>query len=161
MRTFIKPTKTPHLTTWVMALSFALTACGGGGSSTPAPVPAPTPTPAPAATPTPTSTPAPAPAPTPMAAECPNGDYKSAALAMLNSIRAQKQMCNGVSFNAVGALGWSGQLDQAATVHSNDMALNNYFAHPDANGVRVGGRVQATGYTYSYVGENSLLGKPV
>lgn len=161
MRTFIKPTKTPHLTAWVMALSLALTACGGGGSSTPAPVPAPTPTPAPAATPTPTptSTPAPAPAPTPMAAECPNGDYKSAAVAMLNSIRAQKQMCNGVSFNAVGALGWSGQLEQAAAVHSNDMALNNYFSHPDANGVRVGGRVQATGYTYSYVGENIAAGQ--
>ena len=74
---------------------------------------------------------------------------------MVNSLRAAAQSC-GV---AVGSLNWNGQLEAAAAVHSNDMALNNYFAHPDANGIRVGARVQATGYSYSFVGENIAAGQ--
>jgi uncharacterized protein YkwD len=60
---------------------------------------------------------------------------------------------------ATGALSWNGQLETAADVHSNDMAVNNYFAHPDAAGVRVGGRVGATGYAYRSVGENIAGGQ--
>ena len=171
MHTFIKPTKTPHLTAWVMALSLALTACGGGGSSTPTPAPTPapaatptstlTPTPTPAATPTPApaATPSPTPSPTPTATECPFGDYKSAVVAEVNSIRSRAQVCGGVNYPAVGGLGWNSQLEAAAAKHSTDMAVNNFFAHVGSDGSRIGSRASAAGYGYRAVGENIAAGQ--
>lgn len=96
--------------------------------------------------------------PTPTAAECPIGDYKSAVHAQINAIRASAQSCGGVSYPAAGPLSWNSQLEYAAEVHSNDMAVNNYFDHPDANGVRIGGRASAAGYSYGTVGENIAAG---
>jgi uncharacterized protein YkwD len=181
MPTTIKPTNTPHLTAWVMAMSLALTACGGGGSSTPAPTPTsspsgtqtptpsgtpapsgspsatPTPSGTPSATPTPTPTPVPAPATT--AAECPFGDYKSAVVAQINAIRSKPQVCGGVAYPAVGALGWNSQLESAAAVHSNDMAVNNFFDHAGSDGQRIGARASAAGYSYRAVGENIAAGQ--
>jgi uncharacterized protein YkwD len=161
--TAIKPTQSPAyktpLTAWVMALSLTLTACGGGGSSTATPTPTPTPAATPSATPAPTPTPTPVPAPTPTAAECPFGDYKSAVVAEVNAIRSKPQVCGGVAYPAVGALGWNGSLESAATAHSNDMAVNNYFAHPGTDGLRVGARASAAGYSYGSVGENIAGGQ--
>ena len=77
---------------------------------------------------------------------------------MLNAIRTSPQICNGVAYPAVAALSWNGQLESASSVHSTDMAVNNYFDHEGTDKLRVGGRVQATGYSYSYVGENIAAG---
>jgi uncharacterized protein YkwD len=88
-------------------------------------------------------------------AECPIGDYRSAMVAAIDAVRATNQSC-GV---AVGVVNWNSQLEYAAAVHSNDMAANNYFAHPDANGVRIGGRASAAGYSYGTVGENIAAGQ--
>lgn len=93
--------------------------------------------------------------PSSVATECPIGDYKSASLAIINSIRTVSQACGG----AVGALSWSDKLELAAAVHSNDMATNNYVAHTDAKGSRVGNRVRDAGYYYSYAGENIAAGQ--
>jgi len=99
------------------------------------------------------------PAPIATAAECPFGDYKSAVVAQVNAYRASARVCGGVAFGAAGALSWNGALASAAEVHSNDMAVNNYFAHPDANGVRIGGRASNAGYSYGSVGENIAAGQ--
>ncbi|MEQ1536168.1 MAG: CAP domain-containing protein, partial [Burkholderiaceae bacterium] len=109
--------------------------------------------------PTPTPSATPAPAPTPTAAECPFGDYKSAVVAEVNAIRSRPQVCGGVAYPAVGALGWNSQLESAAAVHSNDMAVNNYFDHPGTDGLRVGARSSAAGYSYGRVGENIAGGQ--
>jgi uncharacterized protein YkwD len=143
------------LSAWVIAASLALTACGGDGSSAPAPAPSGTPSP----TPSPTPTPTPAPAPTPTAAECPFGDYKSAVVGAVNAIRSKPQVCGGVTYPAVGALSWNGQLESAATVHSTDMAVNNYFDHVGSDGSRIGARASAAGYSYRVVGENIAAGQ--
>ena len=138
-----------HHALQILLLSAALTlsACGGGSSNSAAETPA-------------AANPAPAPAaPGPTAAECPFGDYQSAVVALVNSYRASPQVCGAVAFPAVGALSWNGALASAATVHSNDMAVNNYFDHPDANGVRIGGRASAAGYRYGSVGENIAGGQ--
>jgi uncharacterized protein YkwD len=160
---FIKPTQSPTpktlLVMCVMVMSLVLTACGGGGSSTETSTPAAAPTPSgtpsatPSATPTPVAAPTPAPAPT--ASECPIGNYKADVQAAVNAARAVAQSCGA----ATGALSWNGQLEAAAAVHSNDMAVNNYFGHPDASGLRVGARVSATGYAYRSVSENIAGGQ--
>lgn len=161
--------KTRHLSAWAIAVSLALSACGGGGSSTPTPTPSetpsatPTPTPAPtpsgtsSATPTPRATPGypSSAAPAMSMAECPIGDYRSAMVAAIDAVRATNQSCGA----AVGVVNWNTQLEYAAAVHSNDMAANNYFAHPDASGVRIGGRASAAGYSYGTVGENIAAGQ--
>ena len=80
-------------------------------------------------------------------------------VAEINAIRSKPQVCGGVSYPAVGALGWNGQLESAAALHSNDMAVNNYFAHPGTDGLSVGGRSSAAGYSYGRVGENIAAGQ--
>ena len=99
------------------------------------------------------------PEPTPTAAECPFGDYKSDVVAQVNAYRASARVCGATTYPAVGALSWNGALASAAEVHSNDMAVNNYFDHPDANGVRIGGRAANAGYSYGSVGENIAGGQ--
>lgn len=150
--------------TWLAAgtvMVVVLTGCGGGASI--APSPSPTPAPAPSATPTPTPaatpTPVPAPAPASTAAECPFGNYKSAVAAEINAIRSRPQICGGVAYPAVGGLGWNGQLESAADKHATDMAVNNFFAHPGSDGLRIGARASAAGYAYSKVGENIAAGQ--
>ncbi len=142
-----------HHALQILTLCAALTlsACGGGSSNSAAETPA-------AATPAPAAAPAAA-APTPTAAECPFGDYQSAVVSLVNAYRASPQVCGAAAFPAVGALSWNGALAYAAEVHSNDMAINNYFDHPDANGVRIGGRASAAGYSYGSVGENIAGGQ--
>jgi uncharacterized protein YkwD len=80
-------------------------------------------------------------------------------VAEVNAIRARPQVCGGVPYPAVGALRWNSQLESAAAVHSNDMAVNNYFDHPGTDGLRIGARASAAGYAYSRVGENIAGGQ--
>ncbi|HMS26777.1 MAG TPA: CAP domain-containing protein [Burkholderiaceae bacterium] len=135
-----------HLSLQVLTLCvvLALTACGGGGS-TEASTPATTPTTNSISTAT--------------ASECPIGDYKGDVVALVNSYRASARVCGATAFAAAGGLSWNGALASAAEVHSNDMAVNNYFGHPDANGVRIGGRASNAGYSYGSVGENIAAGQ--
>ena len=155
----------------LLSAALTLSACGGGGSSSATTNNTETPssggtsggttgsttpsggggTPAPRATPIYPSGAAPAFA----MAECPIGDYRSAMVAAIDAVRASNQSCGP----AVGVVNWNAQLENAAAVHSNDMAANNYFAHPDANGVRIGGRASAAGYSYGSVGENIAAGQ--
>lgn len=151
------------LTVSSLAAVLLVTACGGGSttSATSTPSATPTPTPSPASSPSaiPTPAPTPVPAPTPTAAECPFGDYKSAVVAQINAIRSKAQVCGGVAYPAVGSLGWNSQLESAAAVHSTDMAVNNFFDHPGSDGLRIGARTSAAGYSYSKVGENIAAGQ--
>jgi uncharacterized protein YkwD len=99
------------------------------------------------------------PTPTLTTAECPFGDYKSAIAAEINSIRSRAQVCGGVAYPAVGGLGWNVQLASAADKHSTDMAVNNFFAHPSSDGLRIGARASSAGYAYIRVGENIAAGQ--
>ncbi len=49
-----------------------------------------------------------------------------------------------------------GQLQNAARLHSTDMACNGFFSHNGSDGLSVGTRVTAQGYSWSWVGENIL-----
>lgn len=155
-----------HHALQILLLSAALTlsACGGGSdssantnsTSTPA---GSTDSPSTGGTSGGTATSGGGGTPTPTAAECPFGDYKSAVVALVNSNRASARVCGATTYPAAGALSWNGALASAAEVHSNDMAVNNYFDHPDAKGVRIGGRAASAGYSYGSVGENIAGGQ--
>lgn len=50
-------------------------------------------------------------------------------------------------------------LSSAATGHSEDMAVHDYFNHNGLNGSTVSDRALAAGYKYSYLGENIAAGQ--
>jgi uncharacterized protein YkwD len=54
----------------------------------------------------------------------------------------------------IGALKSESRLTVAAQLHSDDMALKNYFAHVDLSGGQPEDRAKAAGYTTGWVGEN-------
>lgn len=49
-------------------------------------------------------------------------------------------------------------LSESAQVHSEDMALGDFFSHTGSNGTRVSDRTTLAGYESSYVGENIAAG---
>jgi uncharacterized protein YkwD len=156
------PTPTPSGTPTPAGSPSATPTPSGTPSATPTPSGTPAAAGTPSATPTPSGTPAASPTPTPTAAtavECPIGDYKSAVVSTINSIRSSKQLCNGVSFPAVGSLSWDGQLEFAAARHSNDMAINNFFSHVGSDGTTLRQRVPAAGYNYASAAENIGIGQ--
>jgi uncharacterized protein YkwD len=144
-------------------------ACGGGGggdasvgplaaSSVPAVGGSPAaPTP-PVASPGPA--PSPSPAPAGNVATCGLPDFAASVLARVNQVRAAGAVCGGVSYAPAAALSWSGQLTQAATGHSQDMAANNYFSHTSLDGRSLADRINATGYLWTRLGENIAAGYP-
>lgn len=67
------------------------------------------------------------------------------ASATVNAIRAEA---------GAAAITRSKVLDQAAKVHANDMATNNFFGHTGSSGSTVATRVKAAGYKWCTVSEN-------
>ncbi len=83
---------------------------------------------------------------------------KQQMLSLVNAARASGQACNGQIFTSTGAVTWSDALTAAAKVHSDDMAVNNFFSHRGSDGLQVGARVQAQGYVFISAGENIFAG---
>jgi uncharacterized protein YkwD len=90
---------------------------------------------------------------------CGISNFNAEMLALINAYRAAGAVCGGVYYPPVGALTWNSKLEQAALVHSTDMAENNFFAHNSAtNGSTPWTRIAAAGYTLSSGGENIAAG---
>jgi uncharacterized protein YkwD len=138
-----------------------LAACGGGGSDTPTSSTIAPPAAAPAPGPAPAPSPAPAPAPTTAGSTCGIPDFAATALARMNQLRAAGADCRtGGKFAPAAALTWSALLTQSAEGLSQDMVAKNFFSHTGSNGSTLGSRVDATGYTWSGLGENIAAGYP-
>jgi uncharacterized protein YkwD len=71
-------------------------------------------------------------------------------LALINQARHD----NGCNVDLV----MSDKLTDAAYGHSRDMALNNYFSHTGSDGSTMVTRVQAQGYSFSWLAENIAAG---
>ena len=54
-------------------------------------------------------------------------------------------------------LRWNDKLAEVARAHSLDMLNQGYFAHEDAQGRSVAGRVEAAGMQWQFVGENIAI----
>lgn len=145
-----------------LSLLALLQACGGGGgddnnsgvSATAADSPA-----------NPTAT-APSPTPGPATGSAPAADttcglanFEADALRIVNQQRAAGASCGARgSFAPAAALTINARLGVAAYGHSRDMADNNYFSHDSRDGRSLVDRINATGYTWSTIGENIAAG---
>ncbi len=108
----------------------------------------------------------PSPTPTPAAIERPLGDGDELlylplvinqklgpeAQAVVDLINAERVSvgCAPLQVNS--------KLVAAAQVHSEDMAINDFFSHTGSNGSSPGQRIAAQGYSYSTWGENIAAG---
>ncbi len=132
-----------------------IASCGGGGDSTPsaAGVAAGASAPAPAA-----SGPIAA-APAAVGSTCNLPNFRAGVLARINQVRATGANCgaDGVFPAAVPVI-WNDKLTSAAEGHSQDMAAKNFFSHTSADGRTLADRVNATGYSWSSLGENIAAG---
>lgn len=140
-----------------------LQACGGGGGDDTNSSDA-----AAAASAAPTGTPtAPASAASSPTSAAPSADttcglanFEADALRLVNQQRAAGATCGSRgSFVPAAALTWNAQLASAAYGHSRDMADNDYFSHDSRDGRSMVDRINATGYTWSTIGENIAAGQ--
>ena len=80
-------------------------------------------------------------------------------LNQVNAARGSSRFCGDDQMPAVAKLSWNCQLRNAAQVHFNDMAKNNFFNHTGSDGLSVSDRVTAAGYSWNSVGENIAAGQ--
>ena len=85
-------------------------------------------------------------------------DFRTSMLTAVNNLRVKGCNCSGTVMPPVKKLTWNSQLETAAIRHATDMAQNNYFSHVSQNGDEVDTRISATGYDWSFVGENIAHG---
>lgn len=81
-----------------------------------------------------------------------------AMLAAVNQARATARTCGTTQYAAAPPLTLDSRLTTAAQGHSTDMATRNFFSHTGSNGSTPWARITATGYRYSYAGENIAAG---
>ncbi|MEJ2453369.1 MAG: CAP domain-containing protein [Candidatus Thiodiazotropha sp.] len=79
-------------------------------------------------------------------------------LTLVNNTRAAARDCGGTHFAAAAALAWHCQLENAAQVHSDAMASNDFFDHTGLDGSSPGERITAAGYAWYTYGENIAAG---
>ncbi|PNY80447.1 CAP domain-containing protein [Deinococcus koreensis] len=106
------------------------------------------------------SSPAPA-APTapPAPPAAPSGTFAARVMELTNAARAQARSCGADRFAATTALTPNAKLAQAAQAHAADMAAKNYFSHTSQDGRTLRERIDATGYSWSAIGENIAAGQ--
>ncbi|MEM7008420.1 MAG: CAP domain-containing protein, partial [Thermodesulfobacteriota bacterium] len=124
-------------------------------SPTPFPIPTQAPNPTPAPTPLPTAAPTPRPTSSP-----PGGlnDFQSEVLDLVNNARAQARNCGSDFFPSAPPVGWDERIQDAAQLHSEDMADNQNFSHTGTNGSDTGDRLLMQNYNWNSWGENILVG---
>lgn len=91
---------------------------------------------------------------------CSSSDFQAEMLSHINRIRAAGAVCGSVTYPPAAPLRWSAKLQQAASVHSHDMANHNFFNHKSAtNGTTLPERLRSVGYKYQSAGENIGAGQ--
>jgi uncharacterized protein YkwD len=79
-------------------------------------------------------------------------------LAATNRARATGRTCGTQYFAAAPPLVSNNALDQAALVHSTEMAALRYFSHEGQDGSQVSDRAKRAGYDWQAIGENIASG---
>jgi len=90
---------------------------------------------------------------------CSASAEQQAMLAAVNDFRSQRRDCGSSgTFAAAPALSWSCSLEEAAILHSMDMANNNFFSHTGTGNTSAADRAGRAGYGWSALGENIAAG---
>ena len=87
-------------------------------------------------------------------------DIRDAFLAAVNQARSVNQICGATPYSPAAPVSWSDNLAMAAYLHSEDMALNNFFSHTGSDGSSAGQRISRQGYPWRAYGENIAVGYP-
>ena len=87
-------------------------------------------------------------------------DVRDAFLAAVNQARSVNQTCGTTPYGPAAPVSWSDNLAMAAYLHSEDMALNNFFSHTGSDGSSAGQRISRQGYPWRTYGENIAVGYP-
>lgn len=87
-------------------------------------------------------------------------DIRDEFLAAINQARSVNQVCGSTPYGPAPPVSWSDNLAMAAYLHSEDMALNNFFSHTGSDGSSVGQRISRQGYPWSTYGENIAVAYP-
>lgn len=124
-----------------------------------APIEPETPEPEPETEPLPEPEPTPAP-PTNVSCNASSDDIQISTLSLINKARAVARSCGDTFFEAALPLTWNSKLATAAQLHSDDMAVHNFFSHTGSDGLSVSQRVDAQQYNWRTVGENIAAGQP-
>jgi len=88
-------------------------------------------------------------------------DIRDAFLAAVNEARSVNQVCGITPYGPAPPVSWSENLAMAAYLHSEDMALNNFFSHTGSDGSSAGQRISRQGYPWRTYGENIAVGYPM
>jgi uncharacterized protein YkwD len=87
-------------------------------------------------------------------------DIRDEFLATVNQARSVNQVCGSTPYAPAPPVSWSENLAMAAYLHSEDMALNNFFSHTGSDGSSPGDRISRQGYVWRTYGENIAVGYP-
>ena len=87
-------------------------------------------------------------------------DIRDEFLALVNQARSVSRICGNAPYGPAPPVSWSDNLAMAAYLHSEDMALNNFFSHTGADGSTPGQRISRQGYPWRTYGENIAVGYP-
>ena len=87
-------------------------------------------------------------------------DIRDAFLAAVNQARSVNRSCGNTPYGPAPPVSWSGNLAMASYLHSEDMALNNFFSHTGSDGSSPGQRFSRQGYPWRMYGENIAVGYP-
>ena len=90
---------------------------------------------------------------------CVDEPFKEEALKLLNEARAAGQQCGNTFYDPVGPVEWNDLLEDAALMHSEDMAAGQFLNHTGSDGSRPGDRMKEAGYSWSTYGENIASGQ--
>lgn len=83
---------------------------------------------------------------------------EDAMVGLVNQLRATGTSCGSTTHAAVGPVTMNQYLREAARLHSQDMADQDYFSHTSLDGRSPWDRIGATAYQGSGVGENIAAG---
>ena len=87
-------------------------------------------------------------------------DIRDEFLTAVNQARSVNQICGTTPYSPAAPVSWSENLAMAAYLHSEDMALNNFFSHTGSDGSSAGQRISRQGYPWRTYGENIAAGNP-
>ena len=85
--------------------------------------------------------------------------FSDTMLEVINASRSIARMCGMNQRDVVSPLVWNDTLAQAALIHGNDMATNNFFSHDGSDGLGVSDRATSVGYSWRAIGENLAAGQ--